>query len=354
MTAAADALLSGPRGRRLCLEYATAADPGLRTAVLLLAQATGGRGATVLFSSSAGGEDARDRPPAAPEDVAAMIAALPDASAPDDAVRAAFRRSVDAAYSWQEPDGEDVLAALPDIRSALVPVAERVLLSPAAATWTSPATPTQWAVDWRADTARPLATGAAALLDEWTAARRADEEQSARDRPADPRASFSGSWWSLPLRLLRTQSRIEDLLDLVEDSGGLDAATVIPVTRPVTGEGQTLEIGSAEDWADLCRAHPAEVTASRRHDWYRVTGWEGRWLLPDWQRVAAEWDAVHLTTLGYLSSATRLIPVDDEYASVIAGWAPDSTLWLTDSARESDAPRQQWRRADGCRWERTG
>lgn len=62
---------------------------------------------------------------------------------------------------------------------------------------------------------------------------------------------------------------------------------------------------------------------------------------------------MHLTTLGYLSAATRLIPVGDDYGSVIAGWAPDSTLRLTDSAREADGPRQQWVRPMGeDRWRR--
>src|SRR5690606_21256796 len=90
-----------------------------------------------------------------------------------------------------------------------------------------------------------------------------------------------------------------------------------------------------------------EVTASRRHDWFRVTGRDGRWLIPDWERVAQRWDAVHLTTLGYLSAATRLIDIDGEYASVIAGWGPDSTIWLTDGAREANEPRQQWSRIEG-------
>ncbi|MNL69614.1 hypothetical protein D3C87_1944960 [compost metagenome] len=89
-----------------------------------------------------------------------------------------------------------------------------------------------------------------------------------------------------------------------------------------------------------------EVTASRRHDWFRVTGRDGRWLIPDWERVAQRWDAVHLTTLGYLSSATMLIDIDSEYATVIAGWGPDSTIWLTDAAREWSEPRQQWNRLD--------
>ncbi len=63
----------------------------------------------------------------------------------------------------------------------------------------------------------------------------------------------------------------------------------------------------AADWAHLCRTYPLDVTNSRRHDWYRVTGRGGRWLLPDWSRVADDWDAVHLSGWGYLTAATREI-----------------------------------------------
>jgi hypothetical protein len=140
-------------------------------------------------------------------------------------------------------------------------------------------------------------------------------------------------------------------LERVEDPLGWEIATVIPVR----GSGTTLDIRSAEDWADLCREYPMEVTASRRHDWFRVTGRAGRWLIPDWQRVAERWDAVHLTTRGYLSAATRLIEIDAEYGTVIGGWGPDSTIWLRDAVREANEPRQEWRwsrDADG--WMRGG
>jgi len=357
---AAETLLDGPRGRRLCLEYATAVDQELHTAAFRVAFAEPREGTSVAYlhaDGTTGDEQPDERTEVAAEDVAAMIEALaasPEvASAPvpsDAAVRDALRRSVDAARYWQEPDEEDVLAGHPAIRSALTGVAELLLRSPLIADRSAPPAATQWAVDWRPDTARALPTDAAALLEEWSTARREEEERAVRERPLDPTANWSGTWWSLPLRLLQTRSRIDDLLELDEDSLGPEAATVIPVS----GAGRTLEIGSAEDWAELCRACPAEVTASRRHDWYRVTGWEGRWLVPDWQRVAADWDAAHLTTLGYLSGATRLIPIDEDHASVIGGWAPDSTLWLTDAAREADAPRQQWRRAQGeDAWRRT-
>jgi hypothetical protein len=144
----------------------------------------------------------------------------------------------------------------------------------------------------------------------------------------------------VPTQLLTTRGTVADALELVEDSMGWEDATV----TSVRGAGCTLELRSSEDWAALCRAYPLEMTATVRHDWFRVTGRDGRWLIPDWTRVAQEWDAVHLSTLAYLRCATRLIEIDDEYASVIAGWAPDSTIWLADAAREWDGPRQHWAR----------
>ena len=41
----------------------------------------------------------------------------------------------------------------------------------------------------------------------------------------------------------------------------------------------------------------------------------------------------------------RALPVSPDTATVMAGWDPDSTLWLTDVAREREGPRQSWHRA---------
>lgn len=144
-----------------------------------------------------------------------------------------------------------------------------------------------------------------------------------------------------PHGLVRTVGQVPAALSFVEDSLGWEHATTVPVR----GTGRTLEIRTADDWKSLCRLFPLEVTASRRHDWFRATGRQGRWVSPDWERVSGEWDAAHLTVLGYLTGATRALHVDAETATVIAGWAPDSTIWLTDVARESEGPRQTWRRS---------
>lgn len=44
--------------------------------------------------------------------------------------------------------------------------------------------------------------------------------------------------------------------------------------------------------------------------------------------VAADYDAVHLTVAGYVSTAGRALPVDGA-CTMLAGWDPDQTFWLT-------------------------
>ncbi|MCI1019549.1 hypothetical protein HWD99_13010 [Microbacterium sp. C5A9] len=336
-----DELLRGPRGRRLCLAVLTNADDAVMSAVFWLGHELDPSPGTII---RIGGEDAEvvEDPTVTEAEVAELIRRV-DLTVPisDEAVRDAMGESVDRARYWQEPDGEDLVAALPEVREALRPVAERLVA--AMPELTAPFTTTQWAVDWRPESdSAPIERDPAGVLARWAGDQREEEQRAVHDRPEDPSANFSGAWWSVPGELLTTRAQVRDALEYVEDSLGWEVATVIPVR----GTGRILEVGSAEDWAELCRQHPMDVTASRRHDWFRVTGRTGRWIIPDWESVAQRWDAVHLTTLGYLSAATRLIEVDDDRATVIAGWAPDSTVWLTDAAREWEGPRQQWQFVD--------
>ncbi len=347
MTNLTDALVRGPRGRRMCLEYVARTDEAVRTAVFWVGhEQDPNPGVLLRFVGDA--SDRKQDPTYTDDAVAALIDGADLTEIRVDIVRDSLQWSVDLARYWQEPDGEDVVAALPVVRGALRRVAERLVAAIPELTATRGAV--QWAVDWRPlNDAAPLESAPAAVLAEWTRAQREGEARAAREWPADPRANVSGTWWSVPQRLLTTRGSVLDALELVEDFLGWEIATVIPVR----GAGETLEIRSPDDWAHLCRAYPMEVTASRRHDWFRVTGRDGRWLIPDWQRVSERWDAVHLTMVGYLSAATQLIDIDAEYGSVIGGWGPDSTIWLTDAAREWDQGREQWTRPkDDWRWTR--
>ena len=71
-------------------------------------------------------------------------------------------------------------------------------------------------------------------------------------------------------------------------------------------------------------------------------------MVPDWPEVAQEYDAVHLTVSGYLTTAGRAVPVSDGVASVLAGWGPDETWWLTDVRGDGggEARAQGWVRRE--------
>ena len=57
--------------------------------------------------------------------------------------------------------------------------------------------------------------------------------------------------------------------------------------------------------------------------------------------MAADYDAVHLSGLAYLATAGRALNAGAA-ATVLAGWGPDETYWLTDTLVAA-GPVTQWR-----------
>lgn len=370
-----DLLLSGPRGRRMLLELAVELE---LQHPLPPERAVGDAVVAASFALRTAREDGATRlasfvgdvtPEAGPshagatsEQVAAALSALlarGNAERPDSldpaAVHRALVRAVDMAAYWQEPGTEDVVAAHPAVREALRPLADRLAADPAAVWWDAPlAVRDQWAVAWEGHEPE-TPTDPAEVLREWR--ERVDENvaRARRDRPTDPSANWSGEWWSTPPhRLARSARRLADVagglpaaLEFVEDSLGWEEANLRRLGVPA--HLRIMEVRSADDWARLCREHPVDVTPEVRQDWFRTTGRDGTWLIPDWASVAAEYDAVHLTVAAYLSAGTA-IPVDADTASVIAGWNPDETYWFTDRVRLVDAV-EPWRFVDHERWE---
>ncbi|MEO7261550.1 MAG: hypothetical protein ABI047_09900 [Jatrophihabitantaceae bacterium] len=161
--------------------------------------------------------------------------------------------------------------------------------------------------------------------------------------------TVSGAWWSAPIAhpgvsTARSigQPPLPVGLVFVEDSFGWTAAAswqAMP-TRDV----RVLELDAPEHWMDVVRRYPLEVTATtKRGDWWRTTGRDGSWAMPDWTSVAEDWDAVHLSVAGYLTTAGRALAVAEDTATVLAGWPPDATFWLADVLRVAGGP-TPWRR----------
>ncbi|RDI30374.1 hypothetical protein DEU38_106189 [Rhodococcus sp. AG1013] len=111
------------------------------------------------------------------------------------------------------------------------------------------------------------------------------------------------------------------------------------------------EIGGPADWAHPVDTYPFPVPASRRSEWYYTTGEHLDWFIPDWVAVAADFDAVHLTVHGYLSTPGVAIPlVANSGATVLAGWDPDATFWLRDGVITIDDEPTEWRRTSDRPW----
>jgi hypothetical protein len=357
-------LLSGPRGRRVCLHLADL-------------QAELGRWPPLRWSEGpttypVGRLDPAGIRASLVAGVAATDLTVLAATTRSEQLLDALLESVDAARYWQEPFEADQLLADDGLAEVLIPIAQAVVRAPASRWWAEPmAAAGQHVVGWPRDEPAlpPATTGAPAALQRWRADTLVVEERAARERPADPSARWSGIWWSTPAMaglVVTTRARPGIAVDgpapvgllLVEDEMGWQTARSWPVRPPATA--RVLELTGPGDWTALVARHPLDVSHERRHDWWRVTGWDGAWAIPDWSAVAREFDAVHLTVDGYLSTAGRALPVDvpgfgGPVRTLLGGWDPDATWWLADVLPGLGKPTDWCRRDDDPpRWAAVG
>ncbi|MET4782737.1 hypothetical protein [Glaciihabitans sp. UYNi722] len=187
---AADELLSGPRGRRLCLRVATSVNGQVWTAMRYAA-----------------------KQPADDNLLSALVRVLRDidptsiATTDEKALLLPLAESVDAARYWQEPDEEDRLLTNPTIVEALRTIAQALASAPSATWWSSPVALTQqrhvtW-LDEGYDVSLSL-VDAAGKLERWKATTQLNERKARLRALSVP---ISGDWTSSPTWLLPTTTR---------------------------------------------------------------------------------------------------------------------------------------------------
>ncbi|KXP08294.1 hypothetical protein AXK57_17710 [Tsukamurella pulmonis] len=316
MTSLAEQLMAGPRGRALCLLAACFADERVSQVDRVIATRLDTTVETGWFSSGAIVlEQGSER------QVEALVVALAGVCAIDGLwVRLALECIVDEAMYWQEPRG--LLSSRQELQPALARIAGIIAQSPAAEWWTAALSPAEYQV-------RFLPVDHVAAIDAPAETILAD---AFRRRDVGEPSGYLSAWWSVPpFGLIRTcpaPAGEPSGLFLVEDGWGQTEATVhcARMRSP-----RVLEIDSVDVWARLCRAHAFGATETKSRDWYRTTGLSStRWAMPDWRSVAREFDAVHLQVGAYLAASGTAIEVGPGVHSVIAGWAPGETFWLTD------------------------
>lgn len=328
MRSLAEQLMAGPRGRRVCLLAACLADRATSQASARVTATLDPAAETGWFSPGAIRID-----PASADRVRTLGAALSEVTEIDDHwVHLAVETTVGEAMYWQEPLG--VLASHPELANGLRRIAGIVSRALSARWWTASMNPEQFEVRFL-PVDHVAATGdASAVTLERARTKAIETEARAGSAPQmHPRDASSGTWWSVPsFGLVTTSSApsggVPSGLYLVEDGYGQTRASVHGAHA---GACRIAEIDSASAWSRLCREVPLDVSASMRGCWYRTTGLaDTRWVMPDWAAVAQEYDAVHLQVGAYLAASGTAIEVEPGVHSVIAGWAPGDTFWLTD------------------------
>ncbi|WP_157544253.1 hypothetical protein [Jonesia quinghaiensis] len=321
-------LLSGPRGRRLLLELASSRNEVLEK---------------LLIQSVAGGLDSHIRAQVIVE-LGRSVAAV-EAEPPNEyELLLALRETVASAQYWQSPDIEDALLSQQSVAAALRPLAKAV----------AEVVPQWWSSDMGGQQRRvqeetaipfsdPAAWEAAAGVQQWYRRAMAEELHS-QQHDTDPEAEISGMWWSTPAHeaVPATTRSLGDLgpvgLWAQEDMSVSQHAVTWPIE--IVGPSKVLEIRSAADYVKLVERYPLRMTRSRLHDWYRVTGSVDEWFIPHWGLIAKEYEAVHLSAVAYLETATRRLPIAGG-STMLAGWSPDVTYWIGNCVVGGSSP-QEW------------
>ncbi len=127
-----------------------------------------------------------------------------------------------------------------------------------------------------------------------------------------------------------------------------------PLTRwrlPVVGSPRVLELNRPQDWVDLVERHPKGAGEhgswslpgqSHRRGYVDARALEeasaGRacrvevaaHLVPGWASVAEEWDAIHLTWAGFLTSEALVSDPAGGGVAMLRFWLGERVLWLRD------------------------
>src|SRR5579875_1496357 len=195
----AESMLEGPRGRRLCAEIGNKgnyawSDPGWYDLLWQerIRRSSGGISSSSVLVSATN----PSAPPPPPRKTGLEeIAAISDSDL--------MWRLADAvawAMYWQEPDDEDQMLARPEVRQALVPIAEQVLRSDAAQWWDTPMdVDHQCYVEWldEAPNGPPSMDGISEATGAWRS-RAIERERAAETWPENLENLLTANWWSTP------------------------------------------------------------------------------------------------------------------------------------------------------------
>lgn len=147
------------------------------------------------------------------------------------------------------------------------------------------------------------------------------------DRDDDPNLWWVEPWGAfMTSRLLGSGQSVSSIcrdghMVVDEEAINADVPIYFDASRKI------FEVSCAREWVNLVERFPMQLKRGRMRPWSQWTGYDGPWVVPDWPSVAEEFDGVHVQLGAVLSSSYRRLHVENG-STMLAGWNPDSTLWL--------------------------
>lgn len=135
-------------------------------------------------------------------------------------------------------------------------------------------------------------------------------------------------WASKPRRGFWTSTALPPLASMWVLSGEESDVSPRAVWRlPLLDATNVWEIDSPRSWIELCERYPDDTTTTYGKQWRKWGLAQDRVVTPNWGQVAQDWDGVHLSMGGLLT--TEGVPLDlGQVGSMIQGWTCEGTLWL--------------------------
>lgn len=136
-----------------------------------------------------------------------------------------------------------------------------------------------------------------------------------------------GSETPKPKRAFWTSTYLPGLVSpwLISPEGQFDGPYFVWAVT-ATNSARVLEIHSRHEWSALAHSYPrTEAGFTYTTTPYRPQS--AARLDPDWSNLARDWDAVHLSTGGWLTAED--VPLEaDGRTTELRGWEMESTVWF--------------------------
>jgi hypothetical protein len=173
--------------------------------------------------------------------------------------------------------------------------------------------------------------------------------ESCTSSPLGVRSPASWAWFTAPDNWFFTinpaPSSLHEAFGLAWDASSEHLSRWSVQVDPAA---RIFEVRRPDDWAALVQAHPCETRTGRYEGWeingkdrHRVAdefdnlpaqraarSGVRRFLEPDWTSVADEWDGVHLSWAGFLTTEGTATDLGAGEVTMLRGWGSERTVWL--------------------------